>query len=142
MVELKTLDTICAAFFAVLKDKKAAFYPCNLRTYYRGKTDKRLTLTCFTDPNKLKDRKTHFSLTIYLVGNHVQSRYTYEVTNIYLLPPDHLIHTEAGLMQIKDALIKFADIWRGIFEINTADLVSNNALPNREYHKMFTSWLE
>lgn len=140
MVEEKTLDTISAALFEVLKTQSASFYPCNLRTYYRGKTDKRLTLTCFTDPKKLKDRKTHFSLTIYLVGNHLQGRGTYEVTNIYLLPPQHLIHSEAGLIQIKDTLIKFANIWRGCFEINTQDLVNNKVLANPEYYNIFTSW--
>lgn len=140
--EQKTLDTISTALFEVLKNQSASFYPCTLRTYYRGKTDKRLTLTCFTNPDKLKDRKTHFSLTIYLVGNHLQGRGTYDVTNIYLLPPQHLIHSEAGLVQVKDALVAFANIWRGIFEIDTQDLITNKVLPNQEYYKMFTTWFE
>ena len=102
-------------------------FRCTARTFYSGKTDKRLELR-ITPLYTKQFYKNLFTLTIFLVGNHNTPRHHYTITNphvLTLIREDHALLNENKLQNIINFIIEFGDMWRGIIEFDSDELTEN-----------------
>jgi hypothetical protein len=117
-------------------------FRCDIRTFYRGKTDKRCTLRIIKKDTK-KYFKDFFTLEIFITGNHNTPRNHYTMTNphvLRLIREDHALLQEDKIDSVINFIIEFANTWRQLIEFDSDELTENTE-PNREFLYKFNELL-
>lgn len=106
------------------------YYRCQLRTFFRGKTDSRLEIKVYSHV----EVKTKLILTLFLAGNHNTPRGHYTIEKPHVLDSIHevnkgLLDDDDRLKRFIKFLIYFCSIWRSCVEFDSEELY-NNSDPN------------